>query len=252
MTIHPAPCIASTCAVDVRQIGSCTMILGDMRDVLPDLAAEFPADLILTDPPYRLTSGGNTTGEMQGIFAPGRYDNSGDLFPMVEWAVMAPLFWNALGPSGDAVVMTSDRESLAARAALEAVGFGFHRMLVWDKVTATPNRWFMPNCEFGLYMYKGKARTITDPASKALIRVPHRDETDHQTEKPVPLMTGWMHQCSDKGGLVIDPFMGSGSTAVAAAQLGRRFIGIELQRQWFDVACSRVEAAYRQRQGVLI
>lgn len=234
------------------QIGTCTLICADMRDALPDLAAEFPADLILTDPPYRLTSGGNTTGAMAGIFAKDRYDNSGDLFPMVEWSVMAPLFWNALGPNGDAVVMTSDREAHAARAALEDAGFGFHRMLVWDKVTATPNRWFMPNCEFAIYGYKGRARTITDPASKALIRVPHRDETDHPTEKPVPLMVGWMHQCSPPGGTVIDPFMGTGSTAVAAAQLGRTFVGIEINRKWFDVACKRVEQAYRSRQVTLL
>lgn len=235
---------------DVRQIGDCTLICGDMRDVLPGLAPG--ADLILTDPPYRLTKGGNTTGEMKGIFAKDRYDNSGDLFPMVEWSVMAPLFWNALGPNGDAVVMTSDREEGNARNALTDAGFRFHRLLVWDKGTVTPNRFFMPNCEFGLYMFKGKARRITDANAQQLVKVPHRDETDHQTEKPVPLMQGWMHQCSRPGSLVIDPFMGAGSSAVAAAQLGRRFIGIEIQRQWFDVACQRVTAAYRDRQGVLL
>jgi DNA modification methylase len=235
----------------VRQIGDCTMICGDMRQVLH--ALDLQADLILTDPPYRLTAGGNSTAEMGGIFAHGRYDNSGDLFPMVEWADMAPLFWKTLGPSGDAVVMTSDREMGAARVALQAEGFGFHRILVWDKVTATPNRWFMPNCEFALYLYKGRARTITDPSSKQLVKVPHRDETDHQTEKPVLLMSGWMHQCSAPGSLVVDPFMGSGSTAVAAVQLGRRYVGIELQPRWFDAACARVEEALRQRgrQGVM-
>jgi DNA modification methylase len=246
-----APAIASVLAYDTRQIGDCTLICGDMRDVLPDLATAFPADLILTDPPYRLTSGGHSTGEMKGIFAKGRYDNSGDLFPMVEWAVMAPLFWNALGPNGDAVVMTSDREMQNARGAMEAAGFGFHRVLVWDKGAVTPNRWFMPNCEFAIYGYKGKAQRITDANAQQLVKVPHRDETEHQTEKPVPLMQGWMHQCSRPGSLVIDPFMGAGSSAVAAARLGRRFIGIEIQRQWFDVACARVEATYRERQGVL-
>ena len=235
---------------EVRQIGDCTLICGDMRDVLPDLDPK--ADLVLTDPPYRLTSGGKKTGQMGGIFDAARYDNSGDLFPMVEWSVMGPLFWAALGDRGDAVVMTSDREMQNARGAMEAAGFGFHRVLVWDKDTVTPNRWFMPNCEFAIYGYKGKAQRITDANAQQLVKVPHRDETGHQTEKPVPLMQGWMHQCSRPGALVVDPFMGAGSTAVAAAQLGRRFIGIEIQRKWFDVACRRVEAAYRNRQAVLL
>lgn len=232
-----------------RVIGDCTLFCGDMRDVLPALDPK--ADLVLSDPPYRLTSGGGSTGEMAGIFAKDRYDNSGDLFPMVEWSEMAPVFHASLADSGDAVVMTSDREEGAARAALINAGFAFHRLLVWDKGTVTPNRWFMPNCEFALYVYKGLARTITDPASKALIRVPHRDETLHPTEKPVPLMVGWMHQCSPNGGLVVDPFMGSGSSAVAAAQLGRRYIGIEIDPVWFAIACDRVAQTLRARQGSL-
>lgn len=246
MTALPKPSAQPT----IRQIGDCTMICGDMRDVLPGLDPK--AHLILTDPPYRLTSGGNSTGEMKGLFAKGRYDNSGDLFQMVEWSVMAPLLWNALGQNGDVIVMSSDRELQNARAALEAAGFGFYRLLIWDKGTVTPNRWFMPNCEFAFYGYKGKARRITDANAQQLVKVPHRDETDHPTEKPIPLMVGWMHQCCPKDGLVVDPFMGSGSSAVAAAQLGRRFIGIELNPDWFDIACARVESAYRARQGVLL
>jgi DNA modification methylase len=233
-----------------RVIGQCTLICGDMRDVLPPLDPQ--ADLIMSDPPYPLTSGGNSTGEMKGIFAKGRYDNSGDLFPMVPWAEMAPIFYNALGPNGDAIVMTSDREEGKAREALMDAGFEFHRLLVWDKGTVTPNRWFMPNCEFALYVYKGRARTITNPSAKALIKVPHRDETPHPTEKPVQLMVGWIHQCSPAGGLVIDPFMGTGASAVAAVQLGRRYIGVELNPEWFDLACARVLAATELRQGVLI
>jgi DNA modification methylase len=192
------------------------------------------------------------SSQMKGIFAKDRYDNSGNLFDMVHWPQMAQLFFAALGKNGDAIIMTSDREAVKAGQALENAGFGFHRILIWDKGTVTPNRWFMPNCEFAFYVYKGRARTITNPSAKALIRVPHRDETNHPTEKPVHLMTGWMHQCSPDGGLVVDPFMGSGASAVAAAQLGRRYIGIEIKQGWFDVACVRVRAAYDARQGVLI
>lgn len=236
-------------------IGSCRLILGDMRAVLPALDAR--ARLCLSDPPYRITSGGNSSGEMGGCFAKDAYDNSGELFDMVEWAEMAPLIHGVLADDADAIIMTSDREEPIARAAFAAVGFGFHRLLVWDKITATPNRWYMPNCEFGLYLYKGRARRITDCASKALIRCPQRDMSHlylgadvpvdqrrpHATEKPVALMEFWMGNSTDPGDLIIDPFMGAGATIVAAARTGRSAIGIEKDPKWFEVACARVAEA---------
>jgi len=232
-------------------IGPVRLILGDMRAVLPSL--DLRADLCLSDPPYRLTSGGNTTGEMGGCFAHGEYDNSGALFDMVEWGDMAPLIAGALAEDADAVVMVSDREEMAARAAFLEAGFGFHRLLIWHKVTATPNRWYMPNCEFALYLYRGRARRITDCASKALITCPQRDvpashRAAHPTEKPVALMRHWLQNSTDPGGLVLDPFMGSGSTLVAAVQSGRRAVGIEKDPRWFAVACERVREAVESGQ----
>ncbi len=241
-------------------IGNCRMILGDMRHVLPGLGVR--AKMCMSDPPYRITSGGNSTGEMGGCFAKDAYDNSGDLFDMVEWAEMAPLIFDVLNDDADAIIMSSDREEGAARAAFQSAGFNFHRLLVWDKVTATPNRWYMPNCEFGLYLYKGRARRITDCASKALIKCPQRDVSQnylaaeisgkdrrpHATEKPVALMAHWICNSTDPGDLVIDPFAGSGSTIVAAARTGRAAIGIEKDPKWFDVACQRVAEAWGQRQ----
>ncbi|MBC7154574.1 MAG: site-specific DNA-methyltransferase [Rhodobacteraceae bacterium] len=244
-------------------IGTCRLILGDMRDVLPALRPA--ARLCLTDPPYRLTAGGSSTGEMGGCFAKSAYDNSGALFDMVAWEEMAPLIGGALADDADAIVMVSDREEASARAAFASAGFGFHRLLVWDKITATPNRWYMPNCEFGLYLYKGRASRIRDCASKALIRCPQQDVSHlylgadvppqerrpHATEKPVALMSYWMGNSTDRGDLVIDPFMGSGSVLVAAMRSGRAAIGIEKDPKWFDVACARVADAARSAQAEL-
>lgn len=231
------------------------LILGDMREVLPELDER--ADMVLSDPPYRLTTGGNTTGEMAGIFAPGRYDNSGELFDMVEWADMAPLIFGALADNADAIIMASDREEARARLAFEAAGFGFHRLLIWNKGTATPNRWYMPNVELGLYLYKGAARPINDCSSKALIACPQVDvshhylpddlspdeRSGHPTEKPVELMRHWLVNSTEPGGLVLDPFMGSGSTMVAAIKAGRRAVGIEKNPKWFSVAVARAREA---------
>ena len=249
-------------------IGDCRMILGDMREVVPELQGQLkPKDrptLCLSDVPYRLTSGGKTTGEMSGCFAKDEYDNSGELFDMVEWSEMAPLMFNVLADNANLLVMTSDREEPTARHAFESVGFGFHHLLVWGKNTCTPNRFYMASCEFGLFMYKGRARTITDPGSKQLTGCPQVDVSDkyipkhhfeggrrpspHPTEKPVALMTHWLTNSTDIGDLIIDPFMGSGSTIVAAARTGRAAIGIEKDPKWFEVACARVKEAYEYAQ----
>jgi len=175
-----------------------------MREVLPTL--NLRAKLCLTDPPYPLTSGGRKSGEMGGCFRPDVYDNSGALFDLVDWTDMAPIVYDALAPDADAVVMTNDRNEADARVAFEYAGFKFHRLLVWNKGTATPNRWYMPDCEFALYLWKGRARVINNCGSKALIRCPQRDVSQfylpddlpapqalpHPTEKPVGLMRHWL------------------------------------------------------------
>ncbi len=240
----------SSAVMQQRQIGPITLICGDMRAVLPMLAQ--PADMIMTDPPYRLSTGGNSTGEMGGIFAKSRYDNGGELFPIVEWDVMAPLFWAAAADNCEMICMATDHQSHAARGAMQGAGWRFHRLLIWDKGTVTPNRYFMPQTELGLYMWKGHARTINDPSASQIIKAPVRKETDHPTEKPVSVLTEWIRQCTDAGALVLDPFMGTGATMVAAAKLGRRGIGVEINPKYFATACARVETAVNAKQGVMV
>ena len=75
------------------------------------------------------------------------------------------------------------------------------------------------------------------------------DDNNHPTVKPIALMRYLLTLVTPPGGIVLDPFLGSGSTGVAAALLGMRFIGIEREREYFDLACRRIEAA--QRQGLL-
>lgn len=228
--------------------GTCTLIQGDMRAVLPGLAEK--AALICTDPPYLLTTGGNTTGEMRGCFARDEYDNSGAWFPVVPWDKLAPVLFAVARKDADVIVMANDRNLCEAETALRGAGFKFHRTLVWDKGSVTPNRWFMQGLEFAFYGYKGRARPIADKASHPLFKVRQIDETDHPNEKPVAMLQRWIELTTDPGDLVIDPFMGSGSTAVAALRAGRRFVGVELLPRWFGVACTRIDRAVETLQSV--
>lgn len=75
------------------------------------------------------------------------------------------------------------------------------------------------------------------------------DRREHPTQKPVALMQWCIGDLPDDANLIVDPFMGSGTTGVAAVQMGRDFIGIELDERYFEIACRRIEEA--QRQGDL-
>lgn len=104
---------------------------------------------------------------------------------------------------------------------------------------------------FGLVYWFGKGRCherYMDRLDAPLIST--KDEFTHPTPKMVPHYARLVAMFSPKGGTVLDPFVGSGTTGVAAVQSGRRFIGIELAREHFDTACQRIERA--QAQGTLL
>ena len=205
----------------IERIQDATLYCGDCLEILPTLGK---ADAVVTDPPYRLTSGGKTPGGMTG-----------------GW-----LTFDSLNSDSDAYIMANDKNVNMALNAAKNAGFKFHNLLVWDKRTAVANRWYMKNCEFILYLYKGAARRIKDAGSKQLYSVLQIDSSTHPTEKPVELMRHYIGNSTERRQSVLDPFMGSGTTGVACAKLGRKFVGIEIEPKYFDIACERIEKAYAQ------
>lgn len=232
--------------VPVIQIGPATIFNGDALKILPSLE---PADLLVVDPPYKLTTGGespSTPGarRMQGCFKESEYANDGNIVECnIDWTDFMPHLFRAVKDPGHAYIMANNRHIANCENAALAAGFHLHNWLVWDKITATPNRWYMKNCEFTGFFSKGKAFFVNDCSAKQLIRCPQVDVSDHPTEKPVALMRQYIEQSSKKGQSVIDPFMGSGSTGVAAIQAGRTFIGIEKDEKFFKMAIERITAA---------
>lgn len=229
---------------EVVTIGDATLYHGDALEILNDVSG---ADACVTDAPYLLIMGGYRESSDVNIkrwrVAHG-YKNDGAIVHCeIGWSdLMRPIF-AALGVDADAYFMANDKNLFACHAAAVEAGFKLHNLLAWDKRTATPNRWYMKNVEYVAYMYKGRARTINDCSAKQMIRYPNPVNKSHPTEKPAALMAQYVTQSTDPGGLVLDPFMGSGSTGVACRRHGRKFIGIEIDRQHFDTACRRIDDA---------
>ncbi|ETX13338.1 hypothetical protein OCH239_10875 [Roseivivax halodurans JCM 10272] len=222
----------------VETIGPCTLILGDALEVLQSLPEK--ADLVVTDPPYKLTSGGHAGQVMSGIFSRSRYDNSGLLMKVVPWSAMAKPIFAACRPDCDAYVMANDKNIFAAHAAFSGAGWKLHNLLGWHKGAPTRNRWYMKDLEFTLYLWKGRAKTINNPGSKQLFSCQRPKARFHRTEKPVSLLDHYIRNSSAPGELVLDPFAGSASTLVAAMRAGRRGLGIEIEPEWFEKSCERL------------
>lgn len=167
-------------------IGDCTLYQGDCLEIMPTLGK---FDAVVTDPPYKVTSGG--FGELEGGFGgwiKDSYDNKGSIVQCeLDWGDWLPLIPAALRDSAHVYIFCNGRNLSIARSAAEDSGLQFHTLLVWDKKTALPNKYYQNVCEFILFMRKGKAFTIYEPATKNIQSVFQKDESPHPTEKPAQL-----------------------------------------------------------------
>lgn len=223
-------------------IGDATLYLGDTIKILPDLK---PAQCVCMDAPYKLTSGGKT-GVLGGVLSTDNYDNDGSIVECdIHWDDFMPLIANAV-ERGHIYSMCNDKNIREMLNAGHEAGMHFHNMLVWDKIIAVTNRWWMKNCEFTGMFSKGKAFSLNDCGKNQLVICPPDKQTKHPTEKPVSLVQYYIENSTQAGEMVLDPFMGTGATGVACVQSGRKFTGIEIDEQWFNVACERIENAKNQ------
>jgi DNA modification methylase len=201
------------------KIGDCDLYLGDCLEVMPSLGK---VDAVVTDPPYGIGRDGKSVstsshGGHKGYDAKGwdalrpemalRLISSLD-FPKIIWGgnYFADLF-----PAGE-------------------------KWLSWDK----GQRISQSDCELAYTNLKGALRVFTLNRVSLMI-----DGAVHPTQKPVALMQ-WCLGFLPNAETILDPFMGSGTTLVACAKLGRKGIGIELDPDYFEIACKRVQAAYDQ------
>ncbi len=199
-------------------IGDATLILGDCRDVLPTLGK---VDAVLTDPPYGIAK--LWAGEQAGKNGKSRLwvgDNSWDEQTIPE-AVSA-----ARALAGKSIIWGGNYYDLPPSR-------GY---LVWDKMQEFSNA----DSELAWCSWNQTPRTYRYTRAQLI-----SEGKEHPTQKPLRLMQ-WCLGFLPDAQTILDPFMGSGTTGVACANLGRTFIGIEREPTYFDIAVRRIEEAYKQ------
>ena len=232
--------------IRIEHIGNATLYSGDCRDVLPTLAS---VDAVVTDPPYEDDAHRHdrlVTGRNRGVIATAF--SFGSIAPMRDEVARVVV----QKCSGWAIAFCMAEGIAAWRDAFEAAGAKYKRAMVWVKPDAMPQFngqgpaagfecmtavW----CGAGYSHWNGGGRVGTFTHCKN-----SGGKHQHETQKPVPLLSELVWLFSDAGDTVLDPFMGSGTTGVACARLGRRFIGIEIEPRYFDIACKRISEAQRQ------
>ena len=195
-------------------IGDCQLWLGDCLDILPRLGK---VDAVVTDPPYGIGFAGQPT----------------------KWQRRA----GQQAEAWDDRPVTSLPDILALGRIQVAWGGNYYPLapsrgwLSWFKPDAPPS---MASIELAWTNQDRNARQVS-----CSIAATNAERVGHPTQKPIAVMLWTLQQFPDTE-TILDPFMGSGTTGVACVKLGRKFIGIEKEPRYFDIACKRIEDAYKQ------
>jgi len=221
----------------IEVIGNAVLHLGDCREILPTLPK---VDAVVTDPPYGI-------GYAHSGFHDGRIGNTasankrgcppihGDAEPF------DPAHLIALCPN----VLMFGADHFYPRLPDSGRWLAWNKlgdMQPWDTFSDVEFMWHSLDKAARIFSMKWKGLACDKVGENGGLR-------EHTTQKPLRLMHWCIEQCGDPA-LILDPYMGSGSTGVAAVARGLRFIGCEIEPRYFDIACRRIEDA--QRQGRLI
>ena len=227
-----------------------TLYNGDCLEVMDKLIEEgVKIDSIITDPPYMIARKNNfhTMGRKGIDF--GEWDKEVDLF---SWLDRIPKLLNKNG----SVVIFNDWKNLGDIARYcENLGLEIKDFLRWEKTNPMPrnrDRRYITDFECAIWLVKKGAKWTFNRLDDKYQRpkfvhsiVSGKEKTSHTTQKPASLMEEIIKIHTNENDIVLDCFAGSGSTGVACANTNRKFIGIELDNNYFNIAKQRIEEAYK-------
>ena len=206
-------------------IGECTLYLGDCREILPLLPK---VDAVVTDPPYGIGEARKGNASRSKLSVSRDYGDAS---------------WDDKPISHELI------ESVRGAARWQVIfGGNYYAMppatcwLVWDKLNGEND---FADCELAWTNLPKAVRRLRY-MWHGMLRANGETRGDHPTQKPVGVMKWCIEHLPEPNRTILDPFMGSGTTGVACVKLGRRFIGIEVEPKYFDIACRRIREAYKQ------
>lgn len=206
-------------------IGDCTLYLGDCLDVMPTLGK---VDAVVTDPPYGIGETNKKNLSRGNLAKPTDYGE-------YDWD-------NQICPEGVNLAILKSKKQIIW-------GGQFYDLpstsckLIWDKKNGNND---LADCEIAWTNLQGANRIIRHLWNGMLRGGDERGiKRQHPTQKPLHVMKWCLRKIPDCE-TILDPFMGSGTTGVACAQLGHKFIGIDKTPDYFDIALKRIEEAYKQ------
>lgn len=232
-----------------EQIGDATLYLGDCLEILPQLGK---VDHIISDPPYE---------ELMQYLHNGvklRRTDGGSARRALDFAsiqcIREPFLDEVRRINGGWLLAFCNVEGVWHwRDAITKRALKFKTTCIWHKPDATPKLngqgpALAYECITTTWCGRGHARWNGGGRRGVFPYCTNNAERHggHPTEKPVALMRELVALFSNRDETILDPFMGSGTTGVACAKLGRKFIGIEIEPKYFDIACKRIEDAYKQ------
>ncbi len=201
-----------------------TLYHGDCLDILPTLAA---VDCVVTDPPYGIGESSARNSSRSHMVSARNYGE-------YTWD-------NKLSQAHIGALLTAGNNQVIFGGNYYADWLPpSSGWIVWDKV----NSGDFADCELAWTSYRRAVRKIAYMWNGMIKQKP--EERFHPTQKPLSVMLWVIENYTKPGDTILDPFMGSGTTGVACVQLGRSFIGIELEKRYFDIAQKRIADAERQ------
>lgn len=229
------------------KIGEHKLFFGNCLEIMKELE---PVDAIICDPPYEKSMHDNF-----GSLEKSRNDGQGRKRTSLDFecidGIREETAQNMARLARGWVLAFCTSEGVAAwRDAIEAAGMRYKRACPWVKPDAAPQFNGQGPAlahEMMVTAWAGKGHSKWNGGGRRGVFTHNTNQPDregtHPTEKPLPLMMELVHLFTNPGDTVLDPFMGSGTTGLACAKLGRKFIGVERDEKYFDLAMRRISAA---------
>lgn len=227
-------------------------------DVLDRMIAEnYKVDLIATDPPYKVTTRGGYTNA--GGMMLDEKMRKGNVFmvnentlTIKEWL---PKLYQVLKDTGHCYIMCNNKNLYPFLDAVNDSEFHLVKTMIWAKDNKIMSQAYMSQIEFILFLRKGAFVKINNCGTSDLLQFPNQKTKGedgkpiHPTEKPIDLMKVLIENSTKENEVVLDPFLGVGTTAIASKELNRGFIGIELDEVYYRIAKKRVEEKKEEKDN---